>query len=153
MKNTFLIDEPKILLTDNFRQCKETLTASRVKYRQITEDYIVFPAKLFGADTDLMVGLHGGSSKWLEFIEIFRPKEYYEVPGNDAWKSFGELSGILRRKYGPPASSGTSGMSHFDTEQWPFEKWETEEYTIDHYLIDRFGVGEYLKIHFKVRYL
>lgn len=153
MKNTFLIDEPRVVLIDNFKQCRERLEASGVTYKQVTEKYITFSAKLFGSDIDLMVGLHGGSSKWLELIEIFRPEEYYRVPGNDVWKSFDELSGILRKRYGPPASSGTSELSHYDEEQWPFEKWLTEEYSISHYLMERFNVGEYLRIEFRVHYL
>lgn len=150
MKNTFSVDAPHIVVTKDFEQCRKSLEALGVQYKQVTSDYFVFPAKLFGSGIDFMVGIHGSSGvpQLVLFIEIFRPEEYYRAPGYNIEKSFDEVSEILRKRYGLPDKKGRSGVSVFADETLPYEKWLAEEYMVEHCMMDRFGLYESLHINF-----
>lgn len=145
MKNTFSVDEPHIVLTTDFEGCKQSLEALGVKYRQVTKEYFIFPARLFGSDLDLMVGVHGNSGvpRRVVFLEVFRPEEYYKSPEYDLDQSFRELSGVLRRRYGAPrivTSASINGQ--------PCEQWLTQDYIVNHCLMERLAVYESLHINF-----
>jgi len=150
MKNTFPVDEPKLVLTKDFEQCRRSLSVLGIEYKQITEGYMTFPAKLFDSKVDFIIGLHSSwhaGVKCVDLIEIFRTDEYYKA-SHGLGASYAEVSEILRKRYGLPDQEGWGGISVFDADRLPYEKWLTEEHMVKHYIMDRFGLYECLNIEF-----
>ena len=141
-KNTavFPVLEPKIELTVSVSQCIKELNTADVKYNQVCKGYIVFPAKLFNGLV-MMVGLHYKGSV-IEYIEVFRPQEYYDSPDFDIKKSFDEIHNSVMTCYGKPKVTNPPHLTGF-----PYERWTGKNFSLEHYIIDRFGPEEHL--HFK----
>ena len=89
-----------------------------------------------------MFGIHFNALK-IEFIEIFRPQEYYLSDYYDINESFAQLSGILRKQYGKPLITTSASIGGN-----PCEQWHTSNYIVNHYIMERFGLEEHLHINF-----
>ncbi|MDE5983871.1 MAG: hypothetical protein K2H13_01275, partial [Eubacterium sp.] len=111
-------------------------------YETVCDGYIVFPANVFKSDLDLMVGLHYKNDK-LEFIEIFRTKEYYYDADYNVEKSYQEISEILNALYRNAAITDCP-----ENEIEKFEQWNLKYYGIRHYILNRFDLEEHLVIVF-----
>ncbi len=139
---TFEIDSPKISLTPNTADFKALLKNSEIQYTLVTNGYITFSAYVFDYACPLMIGVHFNTLK-IEFIEIFRPLEYYQSEKYDINISFSELSAILNKKYGKPLVTTSASINGY-----PCEQWITAGYIVNHYIMDRFGPEEHLHINF-----
>ena len=138
----FEIDSPKISLTPNTVDFISILEKFEINYTCVTNGYITFSAHVFDYAYPLMLGIHYNPLK-IEFIEIFRPMEYYQQDAYDINVSFSELSAILRKKYGKPFITTSASINGY-----PCEKWRTADYVVNHYIMDRFGLEEHLHINF-----
>lgn len=96
----FKVLEPNIELTVSVSECINELKSSGVKYNQVTAGYITFPTKLFDG-LDMMVGLHY-QGPFIDYIEIFRPLEYYNSPDFDINESYAEIHDAVSSCYGQP---------------------------------------------------
>ena len=139
---TFEIDSPKISLTPNAVDFIPLLKKSDIDYTLVTNGYVTFSAYVFAYAYPLMLGIHYNPLK-IEFIEIFRPMEYYQQDAYDINVSFSELSAILRKKYGKPFITTSASINGY-----PCEQWTTADYIVNHYIMDRFGPEEHLHINF-----
>ena len=138
----FEIDSPKISLTPNTVDFISILEKFEINYTCVTNGYITFSAHVFDYAYPLMLGIHYNPLK-IEFIEIFRPMEYYQQDTYDINVSFSELSAILRKKYGKPIITTSASINGY-----PCEQWITADYIVNHYIMDRFGTEEHLHINF-----
>ena len=138
----FEIDSPKISLTPNTVDVIALLKKSEIDYTLVANGYITFSAYVFDYAYPLMIGVHYNPLK-IEFIEIFRPLEYYQCDTYNIIVSFAELSAILRKKYGKPLITTSASINGF-----PCEQWRTAGYIVNHYIMDRFGPEEHLHINF-----
>ena len=138
----FEIDSPKISLTPNTFDFLALLKKSEIDYTLITDGYITFSAYVFDYAYPLMIGVHYNPLK-IEYIEIFRPLEYYQSDMYDINISFSELSAILNKKYGKPLITTSASINGY-----PCEQWVTDDYIVNHYIVDRFGSEEHLNINF-----
>ena len=139
---TFEIDSPKISLTPNTVDFISILEKFEINYTCVTNGYITFSAHVFDYAYPLMLGIHYNPLK-IEFIEIFRPLEYYQCDTYDINISFAELSAILSKKYGKPLITRAASIN-----EYPFEQWRTSDYIVCHYIMDRFGLEENLHVIF-----
>ena len=73
---TFVIDFPQIAISPDTHSFIDLLKASTIEYTLVTDGYITFEGRAFGCNIPLMFGIHFNALK-IEFIEIFRPQEYY----------------------------------------------------------------------------
>ena len=138
----FEIDSPKISLTPNTVDFISILEEFEINYTCVTNGYITFSAHVFDYAHPLMLGIHYNPLK-IEFIEIFRPMEYYQQDAYDINVSFSELSEILIKKYGKPLITTSASINGY-----PCEQWRTADYIVNHYIMDRFGPEEHLHINF-----
>ena len=138
----FEIDSPKISLTPNTVDFISILEKFEINYTCVTNGYITFSAHVFDYAYPLMLGIHYNPLK-IEFIEIFRPIEYYQHDTYDINISFSELSEILIKKYGKPLITTSASINGY-----PCEQWRTTDYIVNHYIMDRFGPEEHLHINF-----
>lgn len=141
-KTEFKIDYPKLSIVPHTSSVIASLKSSNTEYHLVANGYIVFEGKAFNSDLPLMFGIHYNSLR-VEFIEIFRPREYYETDYYDINESFNELSGILRRQYGRPTVTTAAFIGNY-----PCEQWITPNYIVNHYIFNRFGPEEHLHINF-----
>ena len=139
---TFEIDSPKISLTPNTADFISSLKKSEIDYTLVTNGYITFSAYVFDYACPLMIGVHFNTLR-IEFIEIFRPLEYYQSEEYDISISFSKLSEILNKKYGKPLVTTSASINGY-----PCEQWITAGYIVNHYIMDRFGPEEHLHINF-----
>ena len=139
---SFSIDFPQITLSPDTDTLIASLKSSAIEYTLVTDGYIIFAGRTFGCDIPLMFGIHFNVQN-IEFIEIFRPQEYYQSASYDIYQSFAQLSGILRMRYGKPLVTTAASMGGP-----PGERWYTSDYIVTHDIIDRFGPEEHLQIHF-----
>ena len=139
---TFEIDSPKLSITPNTVDFIDLLRKSKIDYTLVSNGYITFSAYVFGYAYPLMIGVHYNPLK-IEFLEIFRPIEYYQCDTYDINISFAELSAILRKRYGKPLITTSESINGF-----PYEQWKTAGYIVNHYIMDRFGPEEHLHINF-----
>jgi len=138
----FEIDSPKIFLTPKSTDLIALLKKAKIDYTLVTNGYITFPAYVFNYERPLIIGVHYNPLK-IEFIEIFRPLEYYQLDEYDINVSFSELSKVLKKKYGRPFITTSALINGY-----PCEQWITAEYIVNHYIMDRFGPEEHLHISF-----
>ena len=138
----FEIDSPKISLTSNTVDFLSSLKKEEIDYTLVTDGYITFSAYVFDYAHPLMLGIHYNPLK-IEFIEIFRPTEYYQHDTYDINVSFSELSEILIQKFGKPLITTSASINGY-----PCEQWSTDSYIVNHYIMDRFGPEEHLHINF-----
>ncbi len=136
----FKVSDPDIELTVSFAECVKRLKTAGVKYDQVCAGYITFSAKVFG-NLDMTVGLHCKGA-FVEYIEFFRPLEYYNSPDFDIKKSFAEIHNAVVSCYGKPQVEKPSHLAGL-----PSERWLGRNFVLDHYILDRFGPEEHL--HFK----
>lgn len=141
-KKYFHIIQPDIYITPNINNVIKKLNKKSVKYQTVCEGYITFKANVFKAGLDLMVGLHYKNDK-LEFIEIFRPQEYYCAIDYDTENSYQEISEILSELYGNAAITDCP-----ENAIKKFEQWNLKYYGIKHYILNRFDLEERLVIVF-----
>ena len=132
----FKVDEPDIELTVSVSECLKQLKSANINYNKVCRGYVVFSANLFGG-LDLMVGLHYKGA-FVEYIEIFRPIEQYNLPDYDINKSFSEIHDAIVSVYGKPSAEKPKYADGF-----PSERWIGRNYVIDHYVFDRFGPEEH----------
>ncbi len=137
----FKVLEPNIELTVSVSECIKKLIRSGVKYNQVTAGYITFPAKLFDG-LDMMVGLHYQGA-FIDYIEIFRPIEYYNSPDFDINESYAEIHDAVVSCYGKPQAKKPAYLSGY-----PSERWLGRNFVIDHSICDRFGLEEHLSFKF-----
>ena len=140
--DAFEIDTPRLTIASNMHDPETILMEAKVEYRTVTKGYIVFEGYVFGSDFPLMIGIHFNAFK-VEYIEIFRPMEYYRSGEYDIQVSFAELSDLLKKQYGNPLITKPTVLFGY-----PHERWRTPNYLIDHYIMDRFGPEEHLHICF-----
>ena len=138
----FVIDFPQFAISPDTHTFINSLKASTIEYTLVTKGYITFAGKAFSCDIPLIFGIHFNALK-IEFIEIFRPNEYYHSDIYDIYKSFSQLSEILRKQYGKPSMTTSASI-----EGQPCEQWHTSNYIVNHYIMDRFGLEEHLQINF-----
>lgn len=141
-KKYFHIINPDIYITPKINKCIKQLKKTGIKYETVCDGYIVFPANVFKPYLDLMVGLHYKNDK-LEFIEIFRTKEYYCDADYNVEKSYQEISETLNALYGKAAITGCP-----ENTIEKFEQWNLKYYGIRHYILNRFDYEEHLVIAF-----
>ncbi len=141
-KPAFVIDFPQIAISSDTQTFIHSLKASTIEYTLVTDGYITFAGRAFGCDIPLIFGIHFNTLK-IEFIEIFRPREYYQSDSYDINESFSQLSEILRKQYGKPIMTTASSIGGH-----PCEQWITSNYIVNHYIMDRFGLEEHLHINF-----
>ena len=141
-KPNFVIDSPQILITPDTRTLIESLKASNIEYTSVTNGYITFAGNAFGCDIPLMFGVHFNTLN-VEFIEVFRPLEYYQSDRYDINESFSQFSDVLRKQYGKPLVTTAASIGG-----QPCEQWYTSNYIVNHYIMDRFGLEEHLHINF-----
>ena len=139
---TFVIDFPQIAISPDTHSFIDLLKASTVEYTLVTDGYITFEGRAFGCNVPLMFEIHFNALK-IEFIEIFRPQEYYLSDSYDINESFAQLSGILRKQYGKPLITTSASIGGN-----PCERWHTSNYIVNHYIMERFGLEEHLHINF-----
>ena len=139
---TFVIDSPQISIAPNTQSFMKSLKTSAIEYTLVTDGYITFEGKAFACDIPLMFGVHFNKLK-VEFIEVFRPLEYYQSESYDINESFSQLSKILRKQYGKPLVTTAALIG-----EQPCEQWHTSNYIVKHYIMDRFGPEEHLHINF-----
>ena len=139
---TFVIDFPQISITPDTQTFIASLKASNIEYALVTNGYITFAGRAFDCDIPLMFGIHFNALK-IEFIEIFRPQEYYLSDSYDINESFAQLSGVLRKQYGKPLITTSASIGGY-----PCEQWHTSNYIVNHYIMERFGLEEHLHINF-----
>ena len=137
----FKVLEPNIELTVSVSECIKELKSSAVKYNQVTKGYITFPAKLFDG-LDMMVGLHY-QGPFIDYIEIFRPLEYYNSPNFDINESYAEIHDAVSSCYGQPQAKKPAYLSGYSS-----ERWLGRNFVIDHSICDRFGLEEHLSFKF-----
>ena len=137
----FKIIEPNIELTVSVSECIKELKCAGVNYNQVTVGYITFPAKLFNG-LDMMVGLHYQGA-FIDFIEIFRPLEYYNSPDFDINESYAEIHDAVVSCYGKPQVKKPAYLYGY-----PSERWLGRNFAIDHSICDRFGLEEHLSFKF-----
>lgn len=141
-KPAFVIDSPKISITPDIQTFIASLKASDIEYKLVTNGYITFAGKAFACDIPLMFGVHFNKLR-IEFIEVFRPLEYYQSDTYDISESFSQLSDALKKQYGKPLVNTAVSI------KWqPCEQWCTQDYVVNHYIMDRFGLEEHLHINF-----
>ena len=138
----FEIDLPKLYITPDAHNIKMSLEAAGIAYKCITDGYITFSGKAFGADIPLMFGIHYNTLK-VKYIEVFRPIAYYQSGCYDISASFKELSAMLKNRYGAPIITMSASIGGY-----PCEQWATSQYIVNHYVTDRFGFEEHLRISF-----
>ena len=138
----FEVDSPRLSITSSFQNPKALLENAGVKYKVVNNGYIVFEGFVFNCDIPLMIGIHFNAVK-IEFIEIFRPLEYYNSENFDINVSFAELSKVLHKRYGNPIVTTSASINGY-----PCEQWLTSDYIVNHYIMDRFGPEEHLHINF-----
>ncbi len=141
----FEIDRPKLSITPNTSKLMTLLKNAGVAYTVVTNGYITFEGHVFNCDCPLMIGIHFNAIK-IEFIEIFRPREYYQSEHFDINVSFSELSAVLKKRYGNPLVTTSASINGY-----PCEQWTTTDYIVNHYIMDRFGPEEHLHINFYKR--
>ncbi len=141
-KPAFVIDFPQIAISPDTHTFIDSLKASTIEYTFIADGYITFAGRAFGCDIPLMFGIHFNALK-IEFIEIFRPHEYYQSNLYDIYESLSQLSEILRKQYGKPLITTSVSIGG-----QPCEQWHTSNYIVNHYIMDRFGLEEHLHINF-----
>ena len=141
-KPSFMIDAPQISITPDAQHFIKSLQASAIEYTLVTDGYITFAGKAFACDIPLMFGVHFNKLK-VEFIEIFRPLEYYQSDHYDINESFSQLSDALRKRYGKPLTVTAASIGGHLCEQW-----HTQNFVVNHYIMDRFGLEEHLHINF-----
>ena len=137
----FKVLEPNIKLTVSVSECINELKIAGVKYNQVTAGYITFPAKLFDG-LDMMVGLHY-QGPFIDYIEIFRPLEYYNSPNFDIKESYAEIHDAVSFCYGQPQAKKPAYLSGY-----PSERWLGRNFVIDHSICERFGLEEHLSFRF-----
>ena len=137
----FKVLEPNIKLTVAISECLKELNAAKVKYNQVSSGYITFPAKLFNG-LDMMVGLHYRGA-FVDYIEIFRPLEYYNSPDFDIKKSYTEIHDAVISCYGNPQAQKPCCLS-----EYPSERWIGRDFVIDHSVCERFVLEEHLSFKF-----
>ena len=137
----FKVLEPNIKLTVSVSECINELKIAGVKYNQVTAGYITFPAKLFDG-LDMMVGLHY-QGPFIDYIEIFRPLEYYNLPNFDIKESYAEIHDAVSSCYGQPQAKKPAYLSGY-----PSERWLGRNFVIDHSICERFGLEEHLSFRF-----
>ena len=137
----FKVLEPNIKLTVSVSECINELKIAGVKYDQVTAGYITFPAKLFDG-LDMMVGLHY-RGPFIDYIEIFRPLEYYNSPNFDMKESYAEIHDAVSSCYGQPQAKKPAYLSGY-----PSERWLGRNFVIDHSICERFGLEEHLSFRF-----
>ena len=137
----FKVLEPNIKLTVSVSECINELKIAGVKYNQVTAGYITFPAKLFDG-LDMMVGLHY-QGPFIDYIEIFRPLEYYNLPNFDIKESYAEIHDAVSSCYGQPQAKKPAYLSAY-----PSERWLGRNFVIDHSICERFGLEEHLSFRF-----
>ncbi|MBE6943379.1 MAG: hypothetical protein E7453_03860 [Ruminococcaceae bacterium] len=141
-KPAFVIDFPQISITPDTQTFIASLKASDIEYTLVTNGYITFAGKAFACDIPLMFGVHFNKLR-IEFIEVFRPLEYYQSDTYDISESFSQLSDVLRKQYGKPLVTTAASIGGH-----PCEQWHTSNYIVNHYIMDRFGIEEHLHINF-----
>lgn len=139
-KSIIKLDKPKINITKDLSKTLKQLKSAEIEYKKVIDGYISFPAKLFGYSETLIVGIHYSLND-IQFLEIFRPKEYYLSPDYNIQKSYDELSTVLKKRLGTPSKEES-----YDND--PFEEWILYTCKIQHYIFDRFGLEEHLQIYF-----
>ena len=137
----FKVLEPNIKLTVSVSECINELKIAGVKYDQVTAGYITFPAKLFDG-LDMMLGLHY-QGPFIDYIEIFRPLEYYNSPNFDIKESYAEIHDSVSSCYGQPQAKKPAYLSGY-----PSERWLGRNFVIDHIICERFGLEEHLSFRF-----
>ena len=137
----FKVLEPNIKLTVSVSECINELKIAGVKYNQVTAGYITFPAKLFDG-LDMMLGLHY-QGPFIDYIEIFRPLEYYNSPNFDIKESYAEIHDAVSSCYGQPQAKKPVYLSGY-----PSERWLGRNFVIDHSICERFGLEEHLSFRF-----
>ena len=137
----FPVLEPKIELSVSVSECVKELNRVGLQYNQVCAGYITFPAKLFNG-LDMMVGLHY-QGVFVDYIEIFRPLEYYNSPDFDINESYAEIHNAVVSCYGKPQAEKPCYLSGF-----PSERWLGRNFVIDHSICDRFGLEEHLSFKF-----
>lgn len=137
----FRVLEPKIELTVSVSECIKELNSAGVKYNQVSARYITFPAKLFNG-LDMMIGLHYQGA-FIDYIEIFRPPEYYDSPDFDIKKSYAEIHDAVVSCYGKPQAKKPCYLSGY-----PSERWLGRNFVIDHSICERFCLEEHLSFKF-----
>ncbi len=142
IKPAFVIDSPKFSIVSDTQSFIASLKTSAISYTLVADGYITFAGRTFCCDMPLMFGVHFNELK-VEFIEIFRPLEYYQSDHYDIYESFSQLSDALRKQYGEPLVTTAASIGGH-----PCEQWHTSNYIINHYIMDRFGLEEHLHINF-----
>ena len=137
----FPVLEPKIELSVSVSECVKELNRVGLQYNQVCAGYITFPAKLFNG-LDMMVGLHY-QGVFVDYIEIFRPLEYYNSPDFDINESYAEIHDAVVSCYGKPQAKKPAYLSGY-----PSERWLGRNFVIDHSICDRFGLEEHLSFKF-----
>ena len=137
----FKVLEPNIKLTVSVSECINELKIAGVKYNQVSAGYITFPAKLFNG-LDMMVGLHY-QGPFIDYIEIFRPLEYYNSPNFDINESYAEIHDAVSSCYGQPQAKKPAYLSGY-----PSERWLGRNFVIDHSICERFCLEEHLSFRF-----
>lgn len=137
----FKVLDPNIGLSVSISECLKELDTAKVEYNQVCAGYITFPAKLFNG-LDMIVGLHYRGA-FVDYIEIFRPLEYYNSPDFDIKKSYAEIHDAVVSCYGNPQAQKPCYLS-----EYPSERWLGRNFVIDHSICDRFGLEEHLSFKF-----
>ena len=143
--DAFDVDSPKISIHAKAHNIEHLLKQAGIAYTLVTRGYLVFPGHVFGSNIPLMIGIHFNLTG-VKYIEIFRPREYYQSKLRTIEESFTELSQILRRKYGTPLITTSDSINNH-----PCEQWMAENYMVNHFIMERFGPEEHLHINFYKR--
>ena len=136
----FEIDDPKFLITPDAGDVEKRLQKSLIDYKKVTDGYITFEGYVLGSNYPLMIGLHFLNDR-MDFIEIFRQREYYQSESYNVDDSFEENSNLIRRRFGAPAKE--SSLDRFLTRS---EEWELPNFSIYHSIYERFGRAERFSI-------
>ena len=144
----FEIHNPNILITKSMTKNFVVLRENNIEYDIVKDGYLCFRANVFSDDCVLKVGLHY-SCDHLQYIELFRPKEYYTEDYNiDV--SFEDLNNQITSRYGKPTFKLIIPTT--DAYAGSKTKWLLNGIKIDHWIMERFGLEEHLNIYLNLLY-
>ena len=141
--SSFEILYPHIFITKNMAENIARLQENDMEYQIVKDGYLCFRANVFSNDAVISVGLHY-DDRGLQFIELFRPKEYY-TEKYDIDASFADFNDHLISRYGKPIFKIT--VPTRDTFAGSLAKWRLRGMKIEHWIMDRFGPEERLHIY------
>lgn len=143
--SAFEILQPQMSITKRMSNNIDQLKANNIEYHIVAKGYLCFQANVFRKDTLLNVGLHYDFGQ-LQFIELFRPVEYYNAQ-YDIDASFADFNEQIISRYGSP----TFKVIIPTTDDFIGSKaeWYMRGMKIEHWIMDRFGPEEHLHIFLK----